>query len=344
MGLEILDQVDDVDAIVIPVGGGGLIAGTAVAVKTLRPDVMIIGVEPEMCASFTKAMSIGKAVHTPTSPSLADGLTVPTVGVNALATGAPLIDKIVTVSEAWIAIAILRLIELEKAVVEGAGAIGVAAVLAGLLPELKGKRVVLPLCGGNIDTTLLGRCLERGMAADGRLVTFSVTVSDRPGGIAELARCISNLGVSIKDIVHERAWVTTNAFAVGVRILAETRNRKHSKELFKEMREHYGQVEILGYYDSPEDYVSGNLASSKFEIFEEEKPFDGGMNIQYNMDRRPTLMDTEIDAMLDGQNLEVRFQSPDHSTDSDVEDQGLEKIAKSLSATKLNTRGSTRLN
>ena len=106
-----------------------------------------------MCASFTKAMSIGKAVHTPTSPSLADGLTVPTVGVNALATGAPLIDKIVTVSEAWIAIAILRLIELEKvrivqlavtlwvqAVVEGAGAIGVAAVLAGLLPELKGKR------------------------------------------------------------------------------------------------------------------------------------------------------------------------------------------------------------
>ena len=235
MGLEILDQVDDVDAIVIPVGGGGLIAGTAVAVKTLRPDVMIIGVEPEMCASFTKAMSVGKAVHTPTSPSLADGLTVPTVGVNALATGAPLIDKIVTVSEAWIAIAILRLIELEKAVVEGAGAIGVAAVLAGLLPELKGKRVVLPLCGGNIDTTLLGRCLERGMAADGRLVTFSVTVSDRPGGIAELARCISNLGVSIKDIVHERAWVTTNAFAVGVRILAETRNRKHSKELFKEI-------------------------------------------------------------------------------------------------------------
>ena len=107
-----------------------------------------------MCASFTKAMSVGRAVHTPTSPSLADGLTVPTVGVNALATGAPLIDKIVTVSEAWIAIAILRLIELEKvrlclmvvmalwvqAVVEGAGAIGVAAVLAGLLPELKGKR------------------------------------------------------------------------------------------------------------------------------------------------------------------------------------------------------------
>merc|ERR1719239_309108 len=231
MGLEILTQVPDVDAIVIPVGGGGLIAGVAVAVKTLKPDVKIIGVEPEVCPSFTTALKAGKPVQTQTDASLADGLTVPTVGCNALATGGPLIDKIVTVSEAWISIAILRLIELEKAVVEGAGATGLAAVMAGLLPELKGKRVVLPICGGNIDTTLLGRCLERGLAADGRLVNFKVTVSDRPGGIAELARTISNLGVSIKDIVHERAWVRENTFEVGVRILAETRNRKHSREL-----------------------------------------------------------------------------------------------------------------
>ena len=140
MGLEILTQVPDVDAIVIPVGGGGLIAGVAVAVKTLKPDVTIIGVEPEACPSFLTAMKAGKAVLTPTLASLADGLTVPTVGVNALATGAPLIDKIVTVSEAWISIAILRLIELEKAVVEGAGATGLAAVMAGLLPGLRGKK------------------------------------------------------------------------------------------------------------------------------------------------------------------------------------------------------------
>merc|ERR1712106_544457 len=140
MGLEILDQVPDVDAIVVPVGGGGLISGIALAVKTMKPEVVIIGVEPEMCPSFTNAMKHGQAIHTPTFPSLADGLTVPTVGVNALATGGPLIDKLVTVSEAWISIAILRLIELEKAVVEGAGATGLAAVLAGLLPELKGKK------------------------------------------------------------------------------------------------------------------------------------------------------------------------------------------------------------
>jgi len=340
MGLEILAQVPDVDAIIIPVGGGGLIAGTAMAVKTLKPDVIIIGVEPEACSSFSNALKHGKAVHTPTTPSLADGLTVPTVGVNALATGGPLIDKMVTVSEAWIAISILRLIEQEKAVVEGAGAIGLAALLAGLLPELQGKKVVTSLCGGNIDTTLLGRCLERGMAADGRLVTFSVTVSDRPGGIAELARTISNVGVSIKDIVHERAWVRANAFAVGVRILAETRNRKHSKELFKLMREAYGEVEILGYYDSPEDYVAGNLHSTKFEAVEEESPFDGGMNIQYNVDRRPTLMADDMDVSA--------FMSPDTgvSTDSDADEQ-VDQVGKALAGAKLGdkmARGSTRLN
>merc|ERR1712051_769210 len=336
MGLEILTQVPDVEAIVIPVGGGGLIAGVAVAVKTLKPDVTIIGVEPEACPSFLTAMKAGKAVHTPTLASLADGLTVPAVGVNALATGAPLIDKIVTVSEAWISIAILRLIEQEKAVVEGGGAIGLAALLAGMLPELKGKKVVTTLCGGNIDTTLLGRRLERGMAADGRLVTFSVTVSDRPGGIAELARTISNVGVSIKDIVHERAWVRTNAFAVGVRILAETRNRKHSKELFKLMRESYGEVEIIGYYDSPEDYVAGNLQNDKFAHVEEEMPFEGNMNIQYNVDRRPTLHVEDMDEDIS------KFRSPDGSTDSDVEDSE-EKMGK-MKLGNRTARAATRVN
>merc|ERR1712223_935162 len=120
MGLEIIEQVPDVDAVVIPVGGGGLIAGCAVALKTMNPNIEIIGVEPERCASF------------------ADGLTVPTVGCNAVATAAPLIDKMVQVSEEWVSIAILRCIEMEKAVVEGGGASGVTAVLAGLCPELNG--------------------------------------------------------------------------------------------------------------------------------------------------------------------------------------------------------------
>merc|ERR1712227_478939 len=313
MGLEILDQVPDVDAIVIPIGGGGLIAGTALAVKTMKPDVMIIGVEPEACPSFSTALKAGKAVLTPTDASLADGLTVPTVGVNALATGGPLIDKIVTVSEAWISIAILRLIELEKAVVEGAGATGLAAVMAGLLPELKGKKVVLPLCGGNIDTTLLGRCLDRGLAADGRLIKFGVQISDRPGGIAELTTILFKLGVTIKDIQQERAWVKTNAFAVEVKILAETRNRKHSRELFKILRENYDDVQVLGFYDSPEDYVAGNLLSEAFEHVEEETPFEGDMNKQYNPDM-----------------IEEEYSEDDDNTASSVEVQEIVKAQDQL--------------
>jgi len=338
MGLEVLDQVPDLDAIIIPVGGGGLIAGTALAIKTMKPDVMVIGVEPELCPSFSTALKHGKAVHTPTSASLADGLTVPTVGVNALATGGPLIDKIVTVSEAWIAIAILRLVELEKAVVEGAGAVSLAAILAGLLPELKGKKVVVPLCGGNIDTTLLGRCLERGLAADGRLITFNVTVSDRPGGIAELARTIANVGVSIKDIVHERAWVRTNTFAVGVRILAETRNRKHSKELFKLLRETYDEVQIAGFYESPEDYVAGNLQSAKFESVEDETPFEeGNMNIQYNQD-----IDHEEIGRLTDTIEEEEDQltiSSDSGQDSNL---GVDRVTVLLNDAKLNEKPSKR--
>ncbi|XP_064626321.1 L-threonine ammonia-lyase-like [Lineus longissimus] len=244
MGLEMLEQVNDLDAVVIPVGGGGMIAGTALAIKTLDPNVTVIGVESERCASFTASLKAGKPTYTPASPTLADGLAVPMVGVNAFATAAPLIDKMVVVSEEYIALAILRLVEMEKFVVEGAGATGLAAVLAGLLPELKGKRVVLPLCGGNIDTTILGRCLERGLAVDGRLCRFVVVVSDRPGGIAELTRCVAGLGVSIKDIYHERAWLKGDIFSVAVKCVVETRGWDHAHELERVLTEHYGSSNL----------------------------------------------------------------------------------------------------
>ncbi|XP_063870278.1 mucin-2-like isoform X2 [Scylla paramamosain] len=239
MGLEIVEQVPNIDAVVIPVGGGGLIAGVALAVKALYPHVKVIGVESERCASFSGAMRAGKPVYVKAESTLADGLAVPKVGVNAFATACQLVDKVVTVKEEWIAISILRLVEGEKAVVEGAGATALAAILAGELQELKGKRVVIPLCGGNIDTTVLGRCLERGLAADGRLVKFTVTVSDRPGGIAELTRLLANLGVSIKDMVHERAWIRSDIFSVEVKVLCETRDKEHSEELRNALLQRY---------------------------------------------------------------------------------------------------------
>ncbi|XP_047475151.1 basic proline-rich protein-like isoform X3 [Penaeus chinensis] len=242
MGLEIVEQVPNIDAVVIPVGGGGLIAGVALAVKALHPHVQVIGVEAERCASFSAALKAGHPVYVKAESTLADGLAVPKVGVNAYATAAPLVDKVVTVREEWIAISILRLVEHEKAVVEGAGATALAAVLAGELPELKGKRVVIPLCGGNIDTTILGRCLERGLAADGRLVKFTVTVSDRPGGIAELTRLLANLGVSIKDMLHERAWIKNDIFSVEVKVMAETRDYEHYLELRAALYSRYQHV------------------------------------------------------------------------------------------------------
>ena len=182
MGLEIVEQVPNLDAVIVPIGGGGLIAGVSLAVKTLKPRVQIIGVEPERAASFTAAMQAGRPVRFEVKPTLADGLAVPQVGENAFGIARQFVDKTILVGEREISLAILRLIELEKSVVEGAGAAPLAACLAGLVPELKGRNVVLPLCGGNIDTPILGRVLERGLASDGRLYRFTTTISDGRAG------------------------------------------------------------------------------------------------------------------------------------------------------------------
>lgn len=246
IGLEILEQLSEVDYLVIPVGGAGLIAGIAIAVKSLRPDIKIIGVEAQKCKSFTAALEAGRPVMVNSTVSLADGLAVPKVGYNAFATAQPLVDKVVCVSEKYIALAILRLVEIEKAVVEGSGAIGIAAMLEGLLPELKGKKVCTVLCGGNIDTTILGRCLERGLAADSRLVQFAVVVKDAPGGIAKLTKLLSDHGASIKDILHERAWLLEDVFAVRVRVLTETRDRDHSDTLKRALEAEYATIEYIG--------------------------------------------------------------------------------------------------
>ncbi|KHN80158.1 L-threonine dehydratase catabolic TdcB [Toxocara canis] len=240
VGLEILDQVENVDAIIVPIGGGGLIAGIATAVKTLKPDVSVIGVEAETCPSFRSAVEAGHAVGTTWGGGGEDScLAVPVVGSNALVTANELVDELVSVSEESVALAILRLIEMEKAIVEGAGAVGLAALLQRKLSNLKGKRVVVVLSGGNIDTTVLGRAIERGLAADSRLVQFDVVVSDRPGGIAELAALLTHQGASIKDIFHERAWVTTDVFSVKVKVVAETRDREHASTLENALRAHY---------------------------------------------------------------------------------------------------------
>jgi threonine dehydratase len=244
LGLEIVSQVPELDAVIVPIGGGGLIAGTALAVKTLKPSVRIIGVEPEHAASFTAALEAGQPVPFPVRPSLADGLCVPQVGSNAFQLARKAIDHVVVVGEHALALAILRMVELEKAVVEGAGAAPLAAALAGLVPELAGKNVVLPLCGGNIDITMLGRVIERGMAYDGRLCRFSATISDRPGGLAIFASIIADAGASIVDIAHDRAFASDDVSQVTVYCTVETIDLEHIQRLRSRLESEGFRVEF----------------------------------------------------------------------------------------------------
>lgn len=227
MGLEIAAQVPEVDAVIVPIGGAGLIAGTALALKAAKPGVRVIGVEPERAASYTAALAAGGPVKVELKPTLADGLSVPQVGANAFRIARDLVDNTILVGEHEIALAILRLLELEKAVVEGAGAAPLAACLAGLVPELKGRNVVLPLCGGNIDTPILGRVLERGLASDGRLYRFTATISDRPGGLARFAGLLAETGASILEISHDRAFASDDITTVSVHCIVETRDAGH---------------------------------------------------------------------------------------------------------------------
>jgi len=238
LGMEMLEQLPDADAVVVPIGGGGLIAGIALAVKTLNPNVRVIGVEPQRCASYTAALAAGMPVLADVVPTLADGLAVPKVGSNAFSVARHWVDETVVIDEQDVALSVLRLLEGEKMVVEGGGATGLAAMLPGRpldRADLKGKKVLVPLCGGNIDVTVLGRVIERGLAADGRLIRLTVPVSDRPGGIAELTTALADSGASVKDIFHERAWLHTSVDRVVIKAILETRGPEHNQYIMQHL-------------------------------------------------------------------------------------------------------------
>ena len=231
MGLEILEQAPEVEAVVVPVGGAGLIGGIGLAVKARKPSVEMVGVEPESAPSLAAAFARHGPVLVAMSPTLADGLAVAQTGAITYPIARRVVDRLVTVDEASIALAILRLVELEKSVVEGAGAAPLAAFLAGKLDHLKGKRVVLVLCGGNIDLTILDRVIETGLVTDGRLARFTVSISDRPGGLARLTGVIASTGASVKEIVHDRAFSGPDVSAVRVVCVVETTGHEHVKQL-----------------------------------------------------------------------------------------------------------------
>jgi threonine dehydratase len=237
VGLEILEQVPDIEAIVVPIGGGGLAAGVSLAVKSVVPDVRIFGVEPQRAAGFTASLAAGHVVKVPVGSTLADGLAVGKVGELAFEIAEARLDRVVTVSEEELALAMLRLVELEKSVVEGAGAAPLAALMSGKLPETAGLRTAIILSGGNVDPLVLSRVIERGLVADGRLCRFTAVVTDRPGGLARLTGVIASSGASIQELVHDRAFSGPDLSAANVLCTVETADRRHIEELYKSLAE-----------------------------------------------------------------------------------------------------------
>jgi threonine dehydratase len=238
LGFEVLEQVPDCDAILVPVGGGGLLSGTAIVFQALKPSLEIIGVEPTNSSCFAAGVAAGEAVRVSTKFTLADGLAVAQAGDLTLSIMRQLKHKMVSIDEEWLALAMLRLAELEKCVIEGAGAAGLAALLSGRLPELAGRDIVLVLSGGNIDPLAHSRVIERGLAADGRIFRFDALISDRPGGLAHLSGVLAEAGANVTEIVHNRTFAGPDLSRVHVLCTVETRDRAHIAEVEQKLAAH----------------------------------------------------------------------------------------------------------
>ena len=235
VGLEILEQLPDVDVIVTPIGGGGLAAGIAVAVKTQRPDVLVYGVQAKRIASMDASLAKGSIVTLPGARTLAEGIAVRTPGSLTFPIVGEYVDGIVTVDEEEIASSVLLLIEKEKTVVEGAGATTLAAIVNDRLP-MSGKRVVLVLSGGNIDVNVLARIIERGLVKDGRMVRFTVRIQDVPGTLATLTALLAELQANVLEIYHNRAFSKTDLAETEVELTLETKGNEHIDQIVARLK------------------------------------------------------------------------------------------------------------
>jgi len=226
LGLEILSQHPDIEVIVAPIGGGGLIGGIACAAKETNPVVKVFGVQPARIPSMKAAVEQGKPVTLDSAKTIADGIAVRRAGDRTLPLVQKYVDDIVTVEEEEIANAILLLLEREKTLAEGAGAAAIAAVLNRKLP-LEGKRVAVLVCGGNIDVTLLSRIIERGLVKDGRLVRLRVHLPDYPGALHKLTGILAEHRANIVETAYDRAYHGVNLGDTAIDITMETRGPDH---------------------------------------------------------------------------------------------------------------------
>ncbi len=246
IGLELAEQVEELGTVVVPIGGGGIISGIAVALKTLKPSVRVVGVEAAAAASAKASREAGGIVSIESAETLADGIAVKRIGERTYPLVQEYVDDIVTVEEEEIATAILRLLEREKTVVEGAGAVPLAALMTGKIPVRPDERVVGILCGGNIDVNMISRIIERGLVGDGRMAYLVVKVRDRPGSLTRLTEQVARLGANVLDIHHRRGFADIRVGDVEIVLQLETRGRDHVAEIIQALEERGVKVEVEG--------------------------------------------------------------------------------------------------
>jgi threonine dehydratase len=227
IGLELLEQLPAFTALIVPIGGGGLISGIALAVREQRPDVRVFGVEAAAAPSALASRRAGHVVKIESTDTIADGIAVKRVGDRTFPLIESYVDDIVTVDEVQIASAVHLLLEQQKMLAEGAGATPLAAMLSGQLPLRAADVAVMILSGGNIDVNLVERIVDRGLVADGRLARLAVTVRDRPGYLARLTTLVAEEGANVLDVAHSRAFADISVRDVRIAMTLETRGREH---------------------------------------------------------------------------------------------------------------------
>lgn len=238
IGLELLEQLPDLTAVVVPIGGGGMISGIATAIREQRPEVRIYGVEASAAASALASRKAGETVRIETTETIADGIAVKRVGDRTFPIIERYVEDIVSVDEGRIADAVHLLLEQEKTLAEGAAAVPLAAILAGMLPIGPDDVTAMILSGGNIDVNLLERVIDRGLVEGGRLARLTVTVRDRPGHLARLTELVAKCGANVLEVAHRREFADISVRDVEIAMQLETRGRDHVVSIIELLEQH----------------------------------------------------------------------------------------------------------
>ncbi len=252
LGLEIAEALPDLSLIIVPIGGGGLISGIALALKAILPHVRIIGVQAAGCAPVPRSLAAGQPVAVSSAHTIADGIAVKRPGTLTLPIIRNLVDDVVTVDDDSIARAIAHAVQHDHLVVEGAGAAGLAALISGQVTPRAGETVCVPLCGGNIDSNLLTRVLEQVAVRQGRYVLLKLTLEDRPGNLAPLLTRVAESGANVIDIFHRRAVWLAPLDRVGIELVLEVRDEAHGQQVIQHLLASGYHVEREGVGGWPE--------------------------------------------------------------------------------------------